>query len=206
MKRFYKKVDKRSRTEMVRFLTEHFRYNTMNSWNRSTSYAHNVKIYALHLPEKIEDILWQLIDDEDFYEQIYWKIDEFDRKYNYRWQIGFNGRSGGYLVLYKGGTKESEHKSYCQFCGQRNFTSIEETGNVCGRCGKPRRVDFEKPPVIVFKYPGQEVDMYEDFEDWSMEELKDRVELVQDFDRCVDEIVDEAVYLAECILNERKGE
>ena len=43
MKQFSKKVDLGSRKEMVEFLTSHFRYNAMNSWNNSTSYAHSVE-------------------------------------------------------------------------------------------------------------------------------------------------------------------
>ena len=42
---FYEqKVDRRSREQMVEFLAGHFRYNTMNSWNRGTSYANRVKV------------------------------------------------------------------------------------------------------------------------------------------------------------------
>jgi len=41
---FYKQVDKRYRETMRKFLRKHFRYNTMNSWNRSTSYANNIKL------------------------------------------------------------------------------------------------------------------------------------------------------------------
>jgi hypothetical protein len=33
------------------------------------------------------------------------------------------------------------HKSVCQECGQRNFTTVEETGNKCGKCGKAARVN-----------------------------------------------------------------
>ena len=44
MKRFYYPVNLRSRAEMTLFLQNHFRYNTMNSWNHSTSYACNLKI------------------------------------------------------------------------------------------------------------------------------------------------------------------
>ena len=65
MKQFYKKVDMRSREAMVAYLSGHFRYNTMNSWNQSTSYAHNVKAYNLGLSS--EDIykLYYSIEDRD---------------------------------------------------------------------------------------------------------------------------------------------
>ena len=42
MRNFYRPVDFRSRHEMTQFLSSHFRYPTMNSWNGCTSYACNV--------------------------------------------------------------------------------------------------------------------------------------------------------------------
>lgn len=39
MRNFYRPVDLRSRHEMTQFLSSHFRYPTMNSWNGCTSYA-----------------------------------------------------------------------------------------------------------------------------------------------------------------------
>ena len=44
--KFYRRVDLRSRSSMTEFLRGHFRYNTLNHWNRSTSYANNIKIYS----------------------------------------------------------------------------------------------------------------------------------------------------------------
>lgn len=40
-------------------------------------------------------------------------------------------------------------------------------------------------------------DMGEDYGDWSMEELRERVKLVQEFDQLTDDIVREAAYIAE---------
>ena len=37
--------------------------------------------------------------------------------------------------------REIAHKSYCMACYQRNFTTVEETGNKCGKCGKETRVN-----------------------------------------------------------------
>ena len=39
--------------------------------------------------------------------------------------------------------------------------------------------------------------MNTDFDDWSIEELRERVRLVQEFDRLADDIVKEAVEMAE---------
>lgn len=44
-----------TRKEMVNYLKNHFRYNTANSWNQSTSYARNVKVYNLDLPKDLLD-------------------------------------------------------------------------------------------------------------------------------------------------------
>ena len=44
--------------------------------------------------------------------------------------------------------------------------------------------------------PGRGTDEYEDFEDWVMCQLRERVELVQSFGRLADAIVAEAIYLA----------
>ena len=190
---FSRRVDKRSRAEMTAYLSGHFRYNTMNSWNRSTSYACNMKLYKLGLDRGTEDKLWDIIQVPEFYE----RIEDFNWQHNYLWQAGWNGRSGGYLVLYQGGTKPSGYRSYCTKCGQKNYTSIAETGNWCGVCNEEARVDYIKPPMQIFPFPGRDVDMDEDFEDWSLYELQQRTELVQEFDRLADDIVAEALYIAQ---------
>lgn len=193
---FSRCVDKRSREDMTAYLSSHFRYNTMNSWNRSTSYACNMKIYNLELERETENKLWDLIQVPEFYDRLNELVEDFGRQHNYLWQAGWNGRSGGYLVLYQGGTKSSEYRSYCTCCGQKNYTSVAETGTRCGVCNKEARIDYSKPPMQIFSYPGRGVDMDEDFEDWSIYELKQRTELVQEFDRLADDIVAEALYIA----------
>ena len=194
---FSQRVDKRSRAEMTAYLSGHFRYNTMNSWNRSTSYACNMKLYKLGLDRGTEDKLWDIIQVPEFYERLNERIEDFNWQHNYLWQAGWNGRSGGYLVLYQGGTKPSGYRSYCTKCGQKNYTSIAETGNWCGVCNEEARVDYIKPPMQIFSFPGRGIDMDEDFEDWSLYELRQRTELVQEFDRLADDIVAEALYIAQ---------
>lgn len=135
---FYQPVNKRSKAAMRAFLTQHFRYFTGNSWNASSSYACNMKLYHLGLPRELEDKLWDMLEVEEFYDPINQLRNQFAEEHDYQWQAAFNGRSGGYLVLYQGGRKPTGHKSYCTCCGQRNFTSVAETNNVCGRCGQHR--------------------------------------------------------------------
>ena len=96
-----------TRKEMVNYLKNHFRYNTANSWNQSTSYARNVKVYNLDLPKDLLDRAYDLVFEDGFNElmvDLYCDlINQFEEDAD-GYTIGFNGRSGGYLVLY--------HKDY----------------------------------------------------------------------------------------------
>ena len=98
----YSKKVKNTKKEMIDFLSNHFRYDTMSSWNKSTSYANNVKVYNC-IPNKLQSKVFELMDCEDFYDNINWLLDDFNRENDYQYQTGFNGRSGGYIVLYNGG-------------------------------------------------------------------------------------------------------
>lgn len=197
MHKFKVPVNLNSRSDMIQFLQTHFRYPTMNSWNRSESYACNLKIHKLGLGSQIEDKLLELLSFQEFFDSLQVLKDQFAEAHGYRWQVGMNGRSGGYLVLYEGERKTTGYRSFCQSCGQRNYTSIAQTGTICGRCGKAARVDYKRPPMQAVTYPGKGIDMDTDFEDWSMDQLRNRVILVQELDQLADDIVSEAVWFAQ---------
>jgi predicted nucleic acid-binding Zn-ribbon protein len=122
---FSQKVDLRSRAAMVNYLRSHFRYHTMNSWNRSTSYANNVKIHHI-VPKHLLERAYDLLEQEPVYRHIRALLAEWAEKYQYRWQVGFNGRSNGYLVLYQGNLESPANapKSFCTECGQHNFKLV----------------------------------------------------------------------------------
>ena len=92
---------------MRKFTTlKRIRYWTMNSWNEGSSLAYNMKVYNLTEDSRIKEKLYELLDEEkgfDLFNTINSLIENFNRLNNYEWQAGFNGRNGGYLVLYKGG-------------------------------------------------------------------------------------------------------
>lgn len=77
----------------------------MNSWNKTTSLAYNLKVYNLSENNKIIERLYQLLEGEEGY-LLRQKIDnliyQFGVKHDYEWQARFNGASAGYLVLYSG--------------------------------------------------------------------------------------------------------
>ena len=99
-------VDIASTKSMWNFLKNHPTYHTMNSWNRQTSIAHNVKLYNLKLEGDWTVVMRYLFDQNDsgcLQMNIDDEIREFEEKYPWT-SVFFNGRSGGYLVL---GTKNS---------------------------------------------------------------------------------------------------
>jgi hypothetical protein len=195
VKKFYQEVNKSSKKEMVFFLANHFRYNTMNSWNALSSYANCVKINRV-IPNKLMNKAYELLNLEDSFFDINDLIDDFGINHDYKYQAGFNGSSRGYVVMYEGERKLSEHKSICTNCGQRNFKTVEETGNCkCGKCGEEKRIN--KVMYEVHNYPGRSIDQNEDFSEWSIDSLKERVELVQDFDMLCDDIVASFINLCE---------
>ena len=195
MKKFYIPVDLRSRAEMTGFLEHHFRYPTMNSWNRSTSYACNLKITRLELDGDLEDKLYEMLGIQEFFYELNSLLYEFGSQHQFRWQAGMNGRSGGYLVLYQGELKRSGYESYCTVCGQKNYRKASESDNCCGVCGNKSRVNFTSPHTEIVTYPGRGTDDDADFEEWSIEELRDRVRLVQDLDKLADRMVAHAVQM-----------
>lgn len=188
MKKFFTPVDLRSRAAMTAYLDGHFRYPTMNSWNQATSYACNLKVDHLGLDASVVDKLLDMLETDEFQDAMQELRQDFGRSHNYCWQVGMNGRSGGYLVLYQGYAKPSEYKSFCCRCGQRNYKSVAESGNICGRCGKPTRIDYDRPSLQIGVY-GRGTDDAGDFEEWSMAELRDRVHLVQELDQLADQMV-----------------
>lgn len=98
---FEKEIDVKDIDAMRKFLSQHPRYYTMNSWNRLTSYAQNVKLYNLGLSSEQLDKAYDLILANDTFEfdvMVRDCIRQFETDTGYT--VGFNGRSGGYLVMY----------------------------------------------------------------------------------------------------------
>ena len=101
---FYKSgVDICNTKSMWEFLHNHFTYHTMNSWNRQTSIANNVKLHKLNLEGDWTKVLKYLTDVGDcggLQDIIDGEIMAFNEEHYPSYRVGFNGRSNGYLVLY----------------------------------------------------------------------------------------------------------
>jgi hypothetical protein len=94
---YIKGIDITNDKQMFEFINNHFRYYTANSWNRGRSIAHNVKIYNLGLSGDHWTALTFLQDDDYFVVNM--MIEDWETEHH-GYKVGFNGRSGGYLVLY----------------------------------------------------------------------------------------------------------
>jgi hypothetical protein len=188
---FYKEVNFKKRGEIIAFLRKHPRYNTMSSWNQSTSYANCIKLHKLQKPAEVgENIWWELFTMAQWAAVLSDLLEEFGRVHNWQWQAGINGRSGGYVVLYQGGIQPSGYQSYCTHCGQKNYQAVPDgPKSICGKCNAKERVNFKQTHMQVFTLPGKDTDRDEDFHGWEPFQLRDRVHLVQEFDRLGDHII-----------------
>jgi len=190
---FNKKIDKRNRKQMIEYLKNHFRYDTMSSWNNSTSYANNMKIYNV-IPSELQDKVSELMQTDEFYMEINERIREFDKEHDYSFQAGFNGRQGSYLVLYIGKVEyETIYKFEPSSYGDRDYT--DQYGWMSKKEAIKRGL-YKKEVKRIGSYPGRSIDQNEDFEDFEMYQLRNRVKLVQNFDRLCTDIVNLTIDLA----------
>jgi len=196
MKTFYRKVDTRSREAMIAFLEGHNRYDTMNSWNRATSYANCVKVHRLDLTREQMDKAWAMLDMEEVFDAIHGIIQDWSVEHDWRWQVGFNGRSGGYLVLYQGGLNYHNARSaQCDTCGKLTWHKEDVPCTTQGCTGTLKVLEKARPQIVT--YPGRGTDESEDFQEWSIDQLRDRVKLVQEFDKLCDAVVTEFLHYCE---------
>lgn len=98
--------------DKYKYVRNHFRYFTMNSWNGLKSIANNVKVYKMELSNL--NRAWEIVNacddwsDNEFYRAVDAEIADSGLR------VGFNGRSGGYLVLYN-------EKNNCDVCNGDYF-------------------------------------------------------------------------------------
>ncbi|MBW2992750.1 hypothetical protein KY345_06045 [Candidatus Woesearchaeota archaeon] len=188
-KPFYGKVDIRKPKDMIEYLKGHFRYHTMNSWNRSTSYANNLKIHKV-IPGELQDVAYEIMNQGDVYNEINALLSDFAVEHEYEYQAGFNGRSGGYLVLIRGGYKMKRYfsdfspdapddkRDYSDYYG--GWYSHKEAKEMGTAYSSYKQV---------YTQPGKDIDMCAEYEDWDVEELRNRVKLVREFDRLCNDVV-----------------
>lgn len=121
---FYQKgIDITNDKQMFNFLRNHFECYTANSWNGLRSIANNVKLYNLNLSGDW-CVALALLEAGD-YDYINMLIHDWEREHR-GYSVGFNGRSGGYLVLTDHGsaghvlpeeiTNSVDYEDYKEYC------------------------------------------------------------------------------------------
>jgi hypothetical protein len=128
---YVKGIDITNDKQMFNFLKGHYQYYTLNSWNGLKSIANNVKVYNLKLSGNCYNALTFLQDDN--YDNLNSMIEDWE--YEHRgYKVGFNGRSGGYLVLYNADDNRTvlpdevdyndDYESYKEMC-REYFGSVK---------------------------------------------------------------------------------
>ena len=166
---YYKKVDYNSNKACFNYLANHFEYDTMNSWNGYRSIANNVKVY--NIPEIKDDGEALKALEEDDYLAINQAIKDWEADHP-GYEVGFNGRSSGYLVLYKSGT----HK---------HALVAEDSYSPC---------NYHPDDYEYWKRDVQEV--YDSLKNYQ-NILISQVKLVQEFDQLCDNLVALTISLVE---------
>lgn len=125
---FFDKTQKvKTAKQKFNYLKEHFKYYTMSSWNGLASIANNVKVHNLPLTKEQRKRFFELVCDEELNEQLYDIINSMlyhFKTLNKRYKVYFNGRSGGYLVLYNDNNNQSVLSEYIE-----DASSYEEAIN-----------------------------------------------------------------------------
>jgi hypothetical protein len=141
------------------------------------------------------------LDESDAYFGVRELIEEFTNSHGGQYTIAFNGRSSGYLVLYKSYLKPTGYKSFCLECGQKNYEEIVKRGDQdvfgkCGRCGAQKRVNLKHLDISLSILCGKEIggEEHEWNEDLVMDEnqidyVNNMYQLIKDFDECVDKCI-----------------
>lgn len=155
---FYKKVDTSSNKEMFEFLKDHFEYDTMNSWNGLRSIANNVKLYNLGLDDYEE--AYRALEEDDWF-----MVNQFIKDWEEAhpgYEVNFNGRSGGYLVL-------TAEKNNHHVFGSDSYS-----------------------PVQYYDYESWKEDVQEGWGSLKAYQpsLLKQVRLVQDFDKLCDDLIE----------------
>ena len=133
---FYKTgIDITNDKQMFNFLKEHFEYPILltSSWTRAYSIANNVKVYNL----KLSGDCWTALSllESDNFDTIRWMLADWEREHP-GYEVFFNGRSNGYLVLKEQHLNEhvlpyeivnfDTYEDYKEFC-REEYGSVKAT-------------------------------------------------------------------------------
>ncbi|MBV7542147.1 hypothetical protein [Acidovorax sp. sic0104] len=193
---FLKTFFGKSKDQMADFLVQHARYQTMGR-SGAGSYSNCCKVHSLGLRGAQLNKAREVVQLDNLAELIGAPINRFREETGGQYTVGFNGRSGGHMVLYSGEYYDSEYKSYCKQCHQRNYQAVPEGKSApCAVCSHPR-TNYKVPPRFHRVHSsGIDAGMSrEDFLELDEASLKVKFDLVQRFDQVCDQVRSEFITL-----------
>ncbi|MCL5056735.1 MAG: hypothetical protein M1130_01800 [Actinobacteria bacterium] len=94
-------MPRKTKKEMIAYITGHETYWLMNSWNGLTGYSRCIKVHRLPLTNEEMDRAFEIIGDENLCEDLWADlrllIEDFKNETGI--SVYTNGRSGGYIVM-----------------------------------------------------------------------------------------------------------
>lgn len=193
---FIKSVFGKTKEDMAKFLSQHKRYCTMGR-SGVESYSNGCKLHSLGLRGAQLDKAYEAIQMEGLQDLISEPIRKFTAETYGAYTVGFNGRSGGHMVLYSGEYYDSDYKSYCTNCGRRTYHAVAPGETVaCGGCSHALTSYKKVPRFHRVHSTGIDDGMtFEDFMALSRSELKTKFDLVRRFDEVCEQVRDEFIAL-----------
>lgn len=176
----------KTRSQMVDYLKTHERYPTMNYNNQLFSYSMEIKVTGLTFPDReTRDRAFGLMgaEDREIYEGPNEVLSNFQGRYEDRYQIGTNGRSGGYYVLYTGGYEMRRYFNFVPEDPDDKRDYSDRTGWLTHAEAKARGIAYSSYRKVHTDSVGLDQDAdFDDKEEWTLEELRERVALIKEFD------------------------
>ncbi|CAN7646051.1 hypothetical protein LJR129_005023 [Acidovorax sp. LjRoot129] len=184
---FTQKAVPNTKEGIAAFLSGHPRYSTNSSINTITTYSHNVKLHRLGLTRTECDKAESIMSVDDYWDELNIPLRSFQKDMNGAYQILPQGRQHGHLVLFEAEVYDPGYKSTCTRCGQLNYQAVTSSACLCGVCRAPRT--NLKKPLLWSRTLGSGIDhgvSREEMLDWSMDKLRNRLDLVRSFDEACD--------------------
>ena len=172
---------------IAKFLTSHPRYQTNKAINVLTSYSHCVKLHSLGLSRSECEKAASIMEADDYWKELGGTLREFQNDMQGRYQISPMGRQSGHLVLFESEVYDPGYKSTCRACGQLSHLAVSPQSCQCGVCGGLR--SNLKKPLSWSRIVGSGIDhgvTHREMLDWSLDDLRNRLDLVRSFDAACD--------------------
>lgn len=191
---------------MINFITGFEHYATMNSWNGSYGYSYNVKIHSLPFTSKQKDVLYEMLDTQEFFDNINYVVRDWDEE----------------MVKHGSHTEKKEMRVDIKDLSQKKIKDLiknyEERGWNYDRHGTAIAVFWKNKEIsdftagfngrseghlVLYKWNGHNncgtswVHSEEELEEMTVSEVKFVYDVLIDFQKLYKTLIEECKYLAD---------